>query len=55
MFIRATVNDGDLRRDSIRLKLPAGFLVDELPAPARIESPYGTLEARWTASAAEIA
>jgi Domain of Unknown Function with PDB structure (DUF3857)/Transglutaminase-like superfamily len=38
----------DLRRDSIHIKIPAGFKADELPAPQKIESPYGTLEATWT-------
>jgi len=44
----------DLRRDSIRIKLPAGFKLDELPAPAKIDSPYGTLDAKWTATGEEI-
>src|SRR5262245_1992221 len=39
--------EADLRRDSIVIKLPAGFELDELPRPAKIESPYGTLEANW--------
>jgi hypothetical protein len=38
----------DLRRDSIHIKIPAGFKADELPAPQKIESAYGTLETRWT-------
>jgi hypothetical protein len=38
----------DLRRDSIHIKIPAGFKVDELPASQKIESAYGTLEATWT-------
>jgi hypothetical protein len=46
--------DADLRHDSIRLKLPTGFKVDEAPEPAKIESAYGTFEARWTVKADEI-
>src|SRR5579862_288384 len=44
----------DLRRDSIHIKLPAGFKLDELPEPAKIDSPYGTLEAKWTVTGEEI-
>jgi hypothetical protein len=46
--------DADLRRDSIRIKLPAGFKLDELPGAVKIESRYGTLEASWTVQDAEI-
>lgn len=38
----------DLRRDSIHIKIPEGFKADELPAPDKIESAYGTLETTWT-------
>jgi len=31
--------EADLRRDSILIKLPDGFKLDELPLPAKIESP----------------
>ena len=44
----------DLRRDSIRLKLPAGFQPDELPPPVKIESTYGTLEAVWLVKDGEL-
>ena len=44
----------DLRRDSIRIKLPDGFKLDELPGPAKIDSPYGTLEATWTVHGGEL-
>jgi hypothetical protein len=37
----------DLRQDSIRIKLPPGFEVDESPRPMKIESVYGKLEASW--------
>jgi len=40
--------DADLRRDSIRIKLPDGFQMDELPGPSKIESLYGTLDVNWS-------
>jgi len=39
--------DADLRRESIEIAIPDGFKLDELPQPARIESPYGALQASW--------
>ena len=45
----------ELRRDSIRIKIPAGFKPDEIPAPAKVESPYGTLAASWILKDGEIA
>jgi len=38
----------DLRRDSIHIKILPGFKADELPAPQKILSAYGTLESKWT-------
>jgi hypothetical protein len=46
--------ESDLRRDTIRIKLPAGFKLDELPANAKIESAYGNLEAKWSLQDGEI-
>ena len=46
--------DAQLRRDSIRIKIPAGFKLDEIPSPAKVESPYGTLAATWTVKDGEI-
>jgi hypothetical protein len=46
--------EGGLRHDSIRMKLPPGLKLDELPTPAKIESPYGTLEATWSVKDGEI-
>jgi hypothetical protein len=46
--------DSDLRHDSVRIKLPPGFRLDELPAPAKIESPYGTFGATWAVKDGEI-
>jgi len=46
--------EGDLRHDSIRIKLPPGFKLDEFPSPAKIESPYGSLQANWKVENGEI-
>jgi transglutaminase-like putative cysteine protease len=46
--------EADMRRDSIRIRIPAGFAMDEVPGPAKLESPYGTLEARWSVANGEI-
>lgn len=46
--------EADLRHDSIRIKLPAGFKPDEFPPPAKIESPYGSLQASWKVENGEI-
>jgi hypothetical protein len=46
--------EADLRHDSIRIKLPAGFKLDEFPSPAKIESPYGALQASWKVENGEI-
>jgi transglutaminase-like putative cysteine protease len=46
--------EADLRHDSIKVKLPAGFTLDELPAPAKVESAYGTLQASWAVREGEI-
>lgn len=43
-----------MRRDSIRVKLPAGFKLDELPPSGKLESPYGTLQASWAVRDGEI-
>lgn len=44
----------DLRRDTIRVKIPAGFGPDEVSTPAKIESPFGTFAVSWTVTADEI-
>jgi hypothetical protein len=44
----------DLRHDSIAIKVPAGFKLDELPSPTKIASRYGTLEATWTVKDGQI-
>lgn len=46
--------EADLRHDAIKLKVPMGLQLDELPAPAKVEGPYGSLQVTWSASDGEI-
>lgn len=46
--------ESDLRRDSIRIHMPSGFKVDELPRAVKIDSPYGALETTWAVDHGEI-
>jgi hypothetical protein len=46
--------EADLRHDSIKVKLPDGFKLDELPAPAKVESPYGSIQAMWAVREGEV-
>jgi hypothetical protein len=46
--------ESELRKDSIRVKLPSGFKLDELPRSGRIDSPYGTLQASWAVRDGEL-
>jgi hypothetical protein len=46
--------ESDLRRDSIKIKLPVGFKLDELPQATKVESPYGRLEASWSVHDGEV-
>jgi hypothetical protein len=46
--------DSAIRKDTIRLKIPAGFKPDEIPAPGRVETRFGVLEASWKVENGEI-
>jgi hypothetical protein len=46
--------DADSRHDTIRIKIPGGFKLDEFPAPAKIESGYGSLTTNWSLRDGEI-
>jgi hypothetical protein len=46
--------ESNLRHDSVRIKLPAGFAPDGLPPSGRIRSAYGNLETNWTVRDGEI-
>jgi hypothetical protein len=41
------VVDADALQESVRIELPAGFKVDELPKAIAIESPFGKYQADW--------
>jgi hypothetical protein len=36
------------------VKIPAGFKLDEMPVPMKIETAYGTLDASWTVTNDEL-
>jgi hypothetical protein len=46
--------ESDLRRDSIRIRIPTGYKVDEIPPPVKIDTEYGSLEASWAVESGEI-
>jgi len=46
--------EADVRHDSVRVKLPAGYKLDELPAPAKIDSSYGSFTASWVVRDGEL-
>lgn len=46
--------EASLHRDSVKIKVPTGFKLDELPEPAKIDGPYGTLSASWKVNDGEI-
>jgi hypothetical protein len=46
--------DGTPHKDSIKVKIPDGFNLDEMPRPMKIETPYGTFEANWTVANNEL-
>ena len=48
------VVDTDSLRETVRIQLPAGFKVDELPSAVHIDSPFGKYEATWTTEGSAI-
>jgi hypothetical protein len=42
------VVNSDALSDTVRVRLPAGYRVDELPDALKIDSPYGKYQATWT-------
>jgi len=42
------------RKDTVRIKLPAGYKVDEMPDPVHLESPYGAYQAVWKAEGGDL-
>jgi len=43
-----------VRKDSVRLDVPPGFKLDEMPEPVRQDSPYGTYSASWSLQGATL-
>ena len=39
--------DSDVCRDSVRIKLPAGYKIDEMPDAVHLQSRYATFQAGW--------
>jgi transglutaminase-like putative cysteine protease len=44
----------EIYRDNVRIKLPAGYSIDEIPPPVHLESPYGTYQASWKGDGGEL-
>jgi hypothetical protein len=42
------VLDADALTETVRVSIPAGYRVDELPPPVSLKSPFGTFEAKWS-------
>ncbi|MGH9632189.1 MAG: hypothetical protein ACRD7E_28115, partial [Bryobacteraceae bacterium] len=42
------------RRNTVRLKIPAGFAPDEIPEPVRVSAQYGSYEANWAVKDGEM-
>ncbi len=43
-----------LWKSTVRLRVPDGFKVDEVPDPVSLSGPYGKYEAKWTPSGGEV-
>ena len=48
------VVDADALQEQVRIGLPAGFRVDELPPAMAIDSPFGKYKASWTSEGGNI-
>lgn len=46
--------EADLRREIVKIRLPQGFKPDEIPAPANIAGPYGSLQVTWSVRDGEM-
>jgi len=40
--------------ETVRILLPEGYKVDELPQAVKIDSPYGKHEAKWESEAGAV-
>ncbi|MGD0299959.1 MAG: DUF3857 domain-containing protein [Bryobacteraceae bacterium] len=45
---------GRMRKDVVTIKVPAGFVVDEMPDAMQVESSYGTYRAAWKSAGQTI-
>ena len=43
------VLDGDAFEETVHIKIPEGFKIDEMPDPMKMAGEFGTFEAKWTA------
>jgi hypothetical protein len=48
------VLDPELQQDKVRVQLPAGFKVDEMPDPVKLTTPFGQYEAAWVLDGADL-
>ena len=46
--------DDDIYQDAVRIKLPPGLSIDEMPDAVRLESRYGAYSASWKADGADL-
>lgn len=44
----------EMYRDSVRLKLPSGYVVDELPDPVKLDSRFAVYQASWKADGGDV-
>ena len=44
----------DALQETVRILLPQGFKVDELPQPVQIDSPYGKYQAKWESQVGSV-
>ena len=46
--------DADVYRDSVRIKLPPEYKIDEMPDAVRLNGPYGKYQASWKADGNDL-
>jgi hypothetical protein len=46
--------DDEIYRDGVRIKLPQGFSIDEMPDPVKLEGHYGTYRASWKSDGGDL-
>jgi hypothetical protein len=48
------VMDADALTETVRIALPSGFKVDEMPGPLHLDSPFGRYDATWTVEGSKL-